>query len=421
VMAISTILISSDSSEENVVTPSGRVLWFGRIPTIVPVNTPTIDPPVIYDDTLLIPTKTPTISPITSTIPPTAPTTHYTSPFIHTDSSNDDTPDTPSPTHKIPPVEVAPPTSQILPTPFGVRRRRVTIVSPGQPIPHGRPYRYHPYGPIHIMTARKRVGPLPTHRLVVRHSIDYSSSDYFTFDDSSRDSPSGSSSEAPLDSSSDALSDSSFGHSSSDHSSPALPSGMRSSHQLRSSVSSIPHSSVAITEDHLILLLWVLLARGVGPLPHWYHYLHLYLEHCLFLRDDVVVRGAMSLTQSLISTLRFKQRLISVLHMRMLLELKGIDAKVVVKTAAREEVETSVKGMVEVRVDKVTHLVVLDDILEPAQEEGAIGVAHETLGDMVQRFHDHTVEVPVHRVQVIESIQRDQGYMIIATGQKSVV
>ncbi|GKE92637.1 hypothetical protein Tco_1573732, partial [Tanacetum coccineum] len=44
------------------------------------------------------------------------------------------------------------------------------------------------------------------------------------------------------------ISDSSSGHSSLDHSSPALPSGMRSSHQLCSSVSSIPHSSATITE-----------------------------------------------------------------------------------------------------------------------------------------------------------------------------
>ncbi|GJY47793.1 hypothetical protein Tco_0437749, partial [Tanacetum coccineum] len=138
VMAISTISISLDSFKESVGTPSGRVLWFGRISTTVSVTTPTIDPPVIHDDTSLIPTETPTISPITSTIPPTAPTTHYTSPFIHTDSSDDDTPDTPPlPTHDIPPVEVAPPTGQILPAPFGVRRRRVTIVSPGQSIPHG--------------------------------------------------------------------------------------------------------------------------------------------------------------------------------------------------------------------------------------------------------------------------------------------
>ncbi|GJV66028.1 hypothetical protein Tco_1476856 [Tanacetum coccineum] len=39
------------------------------------------------------------------------------------------------------------------------------ILSPGQPISHGQPYRYHLNGPVHMMTARKRVGPLPTHRL----------------------------------------------------------------------------------------------------------------------------------------------------------------------------------------------------------------------------------------------------------------
>ncbi|GKF76377.1 hypothetical protein Tco_0225821, partial [Tanacetum coccineum] len=57
-----------------------------------------------------------------------------------------------------------------------------------------------------MMTARKRVGPLPTYRLAVRHSADHSSLD--------------SSSEA----SSDFHSDASSGHSLSDHSSPDLPS-----------------------------------------------------------------------------------------------------------------------------------------------------------------------------------------------------
>ncbi|GKG36565.1 hypothetical protein Tco_0444243, partial [Tanacetum coccineum] len=47
------------------------------------------------------------------------------------------------------------------------------------------------------------------------------------------------------------------------------------------------------------------------------------------------------------------------------LKAKGIDARVVVETAAREEVERSAKGMVEVKVDRVTHHVVSDDILEP--------------------------------------------------------
>ncbi|GKA76112.1 hypothetical protein Tco_0782490 [Tanacetum coccineum] len=206
------------------------------------------------------------------------------------------------PTHEIPPVEVAPPIGQILPSPFGVRRRRVTIVSPGQPIPYGRPYRYHPKRPVHMMTSKKRVGPLPTHRLVVRHSVDYSSSGYFTFDDSSRDSPSDSSSEMSSDSYSDALSDSSSGHSSSYHSSPALPLGMRSSHQLCSSVPSIPHSSAAITErpSH---------SSSAGP-----------------------------------SHKRSRDRF-SVLHIANALE-RRIDARVVVETVTREEVETSAKGTI---------------------------------------------------------------------------
>ncbi|GJW82821.1 hypothetical protein Tco_0155966 [Tanacetum coccineum] len=92
VMAISTILISSDSYEESVEIPFGRVLWFGRIPTTLLATTPIIVPLVIHGDASFIRAETPTISPITSTIPPTAPTTYYASPFIYIDSSDDDTP-----------------------------------------------------------------------------------------------------------------------------------------------------------------------------------------------------------------------------------------------------------------------------------------------------------------------------------------
>ncbi|GKA45167.1 hypothetical protein Tco_0737963 [Tanacetum coccineum] len=79
-----------------------------------------------------------------------------------------------------------------------------------------------------MMIARKRVRLLPTYRLAMRHSADYSSSDLFTSDDSS---------ETSSDSSLGDLSNSSYGHSSLDHSSPALPSD-----------TSIPYSSVAITD-----------------------------------------------------------------------------------------------------------------------------------------------------------------------------
>ncbi|GKE80385.1 hypothetical protein Tco_1550385, partial [Tanacetum coccineum] len=98
---------------------------------------------------------------------------------------------------------------------------------------------------------------------------------------------------------------------------------------------------------------------------------------------------------------------------------RWIDARVVVEAIDQEEIETGVRGPVKARVDRVTHLVVADDIPDPAQE-GAVEVTYETLGDLVQRFHDHTEEIPVRCVQVIKSVQRDQGHKIIATVQQSV-
>ncbi|GKF08177.1 hypothetical protein Tco_0042401, partial [Tanacetum coccineum] len=95
---------------------------------------------------------------------------------------------------------------------------------------------------------------------------------------------------------------------------------------------------------------------------------------------------------------------------------RGVNARVVVEAIDREEIKTSMRGPVEVRVDRVTRLMVAEDIPEPAQE-GAVEVTYETLGDLVQRFHDHTKEIPVCRVQVIKSVQKDQGHRIVATGQ----
>ncbi|GKD53324.1 hypothetical protein Tco_1286711, partial [Tanacetum coccineum] len=128
----------------------------------------------------------------------------------------------------------------------GALRRRAMVLAPG--LPHGRPYRYHLNGTVHMMTARKRVGPLPTHRLAARHSVDYSSSDHFYLDDSLRDSSSSSSSETSLDSFADALSDSASSHSSFDHSLPTPSSSMRPSHHLHSLVPSIHRSSAGISD-----------------------------------------------------------------------------------------------------------------------------------------------------------------------------
>nr|GEX37880.1 hypothetical protein [Tanacetum cinerariifolium] len=69
-------------------------------------------------------------------------------------------------------------------------------------------------------------------------------------------------------------------------------------------------------------------------------------------------------------------------------------------------------GPRETRVERVTHPPMPKDIPEPAQE-GAVQVTYETLRDLVQRFHDHTQAIPVHRIRVIEGVQREQGHRIV--------
>ncbi|GKE31361.1 hypothetical protein Tco_1450683, partial [Tanacetum coccineum] len=182
-MVFSVVSISSDSSKESVGTSTARVILFGTIPTTVPATAPTVDLPIIHDDTPLIATDTPTISPIVPTIPPIAPTIKYTSLFVCTDSSDSDTSER-SPLQDPYEVIVARGRSRVA--------ARSSPPSP-PPIPVGRPYHTWPNGVLKMLTAKKRVGPLPTHRLALRYSADYYASNHFTSDDSSRDSPSDSS------------------------------------------------------------------------------------------------------------------------------------------------------------------------------------------------------------------------------------
>nr|GEZ76748.1 hypothetical protein [Tanacetum cinerariifolium] len=227
VMGTSVISISSDSFEDSMGTPVGRVILFGTIPTTIPDTTPLIAPPTT-DAPIITPTippspdytlASPDYSPASEAesdpfedpssghIPPLPAISPFLS--LDDDTTDSDTPDTPpSPTHDTPFTKITAFTqrSPVIP------RRRVMILSSGQPIPHGRPYRYHLNGPVHMMTARKRVRPLPVQQLSVRHPVDHSSSD------------------------------SSSRHSSSDHSSPDLPSTSAgpSRKRRRSPMTSIP-------------------------------------------------------------------------------------------------------------------------------------------------------------------------------------
>nr|GFD11581.1 hypothetical protein [Tanacetum cinerariifolium] len=189
------------------------------------------------------------------------------------------------------------------------------ILSSGQPIPHGRPYRYHLNGPIHTMTARKRVRSSPVQHLSVRHPVDHSSSD------------------------------SSSKHSSSDHSSPDLPSTSAgpSRKRRRSPMTSVPA-----------------LPLVSGDLSH--------------VRANLIPPPK---------------------------RVRDIGYLADVEDDPRET-----------RVERVVHPAMPEDIPEPFQE-GAAEVTYETLGDLVQRFHDHTQAIPVHRIQTTEGIHREQGRRIV--------
>ncbi|GJX59964.1 hypothetical protein Tco_0291354 [Tanacetum coccineum] len=209
-MAASAIIISSDSSDESVGSPPSRVILFGDIPTVIPSTsvvapeTSTIAPVIssaapVVETTLvasptglcgLVPyTGSDSDSPDEMTSPEHISPLPAISPFICTDSS--EAPDSsdgppsqdpyvatvarwrsrvtarPSSSHEFP---IAPVTA-----PPGIRRRSATLIRPGEAIPFGRPYRTHLNGPRKLLTARKRVRPLPARRLASRHASPRSS------------------------------------------------------------------------------------------------------------------------------------------------------------------------------------------------------------------------------------------------------
>ncbi|GKA94252.1 putative reverse transcriptase domain-containing protein [Tanacetum coccineum] len=296
-----------------------------------------------------------------------------------------------------------------------------------------------------MMTARKRVGLLPTYRLAVRHSVDYSSSYHFASDNSLRDSSSSSPSSSLSETSSDPSSDDLF-DSSSDHSLPVPSSGIRPSHHLCSLVPSIPRSSTAISDrpSHYSSSASPSRKRSRSPaasvpLSSPIHGALSYartdllpspkrvrssefatdLEGCsedsfepyvprkaglgvtikdessdpsryrgtdLEMDDDVVRSDRIDIDPEI------QVEINECIAYAYALRDRGIDARVVVEAVDREDIKMSARGPVEVRVDKVTHIVIADDILEPAQERA---------------------------VEAIESVQRDQGHRIVAIGQQS--
>ncbi|GJS88009.1 retrovirus-related pol polyprotein from transposon TNT 1-94 [Tanacetum coccineum] len=190
VMAAPVISISSDTSEESVGSHAPRVILFGAIPAIIPVIP---EVPVVTVDHI----DTPEVGQFSfsqDSLPP-APDLPLVLPFLCSDDSEADgesepaeqrpvssSHDTLAPLSEFPlaPV-VAPPR---------IRRRSTTLIRPGEAIPFGRPYRTHLNGPRKLLTARKRVRPLPARRLAWRRISHHSSDHHSSSDSSSSSAPS---------------------------------------------------------------------------------------------------------------------------------------------------------------------------------------------------------------------------------------
>ncbi|GJR02943.1 hypothetical protein Tco_0525927 [Tanacetum coccineum] len=189
-MAASAIAISFDSSDESVGSLPSRVILFGDIPTIIPstfvvaLETSTIAPvissaaPVVETILVALPTGlcglvpysgSDSDSPDEVSSPEHISSLLAISPFLCIDSSeapdSSDRPPSQDPYFPIAPV-TAPPR---------IRRRSVILIRPWEAIPFGRPYHTHLNGPRKLLTARKRVGPLPARRLACRHASPRSS------------------------------------------------------------------------------------------------------------------------------------------------------------------------------------------------------------------------------------------------------
>ncbi|GJR73102.1 hypothetical protein Tco_0085467 [Tanacetum coccineum] len=198
IMAASAIAISSDSSDESVGSPPSRVILFGDIPTVIPSTSVvaleiSIIAPVISSAALVVET--------TLVASPTG-LWLAISPFLCTDSSEapDSSDGPPSQDPYVATVArwrsrvTARPSSSsefpiaLVTAPPRIRRRSAILIRPGEAIPFGRPYRTHLNGPRKLLTARKRVGPLPARRLAWRHASPRSSDHHPSSSSSSSDS-----------------------------------------------------------------------------------------------------------------------------------------------------------------------------------------------------------------------------------------
>nr|GEW01224.1 hypothetical protein [Tanacetum cinerariifolium] len=344
-MAIYVISVSSDSSEKSVGTSTRRVILFGTIPTTILDTTPSVIPPSTHIDTALTPTSTnythasPDYSSASDTkFDPSEdsssdhiPSLPATLPFLSStnDSSDNDIPDTPpSPTHGTPFIEIA------------------------------------------LSTQRS-----PT------ASVDYSSLNHFSLDDSSRDSSSSSSSSSSSETSSDPSSDD-LPDSSSDHSLPAPSSALSFAcadllplpKRIR-----IPESTTNLEgclEDSFEPYVPREAGLGVDVEDES-------SEPSRSRETDVEVDDNAERSDGIDIDPEIQAKIDEYVAYADALRAIGIDARFVVEVIDRDKVETGVRSPVDVRVDRVTHPVIADDSLSLLRRELELERDNRRLRDMM--------------------------------------
>ncbi|GJZ59384.1 putative reverse transcriptase domain-containing protein [Tanacetum coccineum] len=190
--------ISSDSSDESGDHRPSRVILFGDIPTVIP-------------STLVVAPETSTIAPVISSAAPVMEIdftrAHFLLPsdftihmhrffeahallivhhyrtlmLYHWLVWGTGVTARPSSSHEFP---IAP----VITGSSGICRRSATLIRPGEAIPFGRPYHTHLNRPRKLLTARKRVGPLPARILASRHASPRSLDHHLSSSSSSSDS-----------------------------------------------------------------------------------------------------------------------------------------------------------------------------------------------------------------------------------------
>ncbi|GJV44360.1 hypothetical protein Tco_1428896, partial [Tanacetum coccineum] len=179
VMVAPVISISSDTSEESVVTP--------EVGTVSVVSHAGVLDLVDYSSSS-------DSDPSKDSLPP-EPDLLLVSPILCSDDTEADGESEPTEQRPISSShDTLAPLSEfplaLVVAPPEIRRRSATLVRPGEAIPFGRPYNTHLNGPRKLLTARKRVKPIPDRRLAWRHVCHHSSDRYSSPDSSSSSAPS---------------------------------------------------------------------------------------------------------------------------------------------------------------------------------------------------------------------------------------